>query len=102
MLTCPDSPETSPMPQCNYTTPHKPVPEVLIYRDADEELVEQIYCKATRKASCDADLGGFAGLFDLTAAGFGPGSDTILVSGTDGVGIKLKIAQEMGKHPLLP
>jgi len=108
-LTCPGSPApriTSSTPRYNYTTPHKPVPEVLTYRDAGvdidagEELVERIkpYCKATRRAGCDAELGGFGGLFDLTAAGFGPGSDTILVSGTDGVGTKLKIAQELGKH----
>ena len=42
-------------------------------------------------------LGGFGGLFDLSQAGYNA-SETILVSGTDGVGTKLKIAQAVGKH----
>ncbi|CAO2632379.1 Trifunctional purine biosynthetic protein adenosine-3, partial [Lemmus lemmus] len=44
---------------------------------------------------CSVDLGGFAGLFDLKAAGF---KDPLLASGTDGVGTKLKIAQLCNKH----
>lgn len=39
-------------------------------------------------SGCNAELGGFAGLFDLKAAGF---IDPILVAGTDGVGTKLKV-----------
>jgi phosphoribosylformylglycinamidine cyclo-ligase len=59
--------------------------------DAGEALVERIgpAAKATRRRGADADLGGFGGLFDLKAAGF---KDPILVSGTDGVGTKLKLA----------
>lgn len=46
-------------------------------------------CKSCRcSPGCNAELGGFAGLFDLKAAGF---IDPILVSGTDGVGTKLKV-----------
>jgi len=65
--------------------------------DAGNALVDAIKPAAasTRRAGCNADLGGFGALFDLKAAGF---SDPILVSGTDGVGTKLKVAIESGKH----
>ena len=64
--------------------------------DAGEALVERIApaARATRRSGADADLGGFGGLFDLKAAGF---KDPILVSGTDGVGTKLKIAIDTGR-----
>ena len=42
-----------------------------------------------------ADIGGFGGLFPLDIAGM---QEPVLVSGTDGVGTKLRIAQLMGKH----
>uniref|UniRef100_A0A667XRT5 Phosphoribosylglycinamide formyltransferase n=1 Tax=Myripristis murdjan TaxID=586833 RepID=A0A667XRT5_9TELE len=75
----------------------------LTYKDsgvdiaAGNKLVDMIkpLAKATSRAGCNAELGGFAGLFDLKAAGF---SDPVLVSGTDGVGTKLKIAQACGQH----
>lgn len=51
--------------------------------------------KATSRKGADAGLGGFGALFDLKAAGF---RDPILVSTTDGVGTKLKIAIETGQH----
>src|SRR6185295_7278738 len=65
--------------------------------DAGEALVERIApaARATRRPGADADLGGFGGLFDLKAAGF---KDPILVSGTDGVGTKLKIAIDTGRY----
>lgn len=51
--------------------------------------------KATRRPGADADLGGFGGFFDLKAAGF---SDPLLVAANDGVGTKLKLAIESGRH----
>lgn len=78
----------------------------LTYKDsgvdiaAGNRLVDMIkpLAKATSRPGCNAELGGFAGLFDLKAAGF---TDPILVSGTDGVGTKLKIAQACGIHSTL-
>ena len=63
--------------------------------EAGDALVQRIApaARATRRPGADADLGGFGGLFDLKAAGF---KDPILVSGTDGVGTKLKIAIDSG------
>ena len=65
--------------------------------DAGERLVSAIspLARATARAGADAMLGGFGGVFDLKAAGF---RDPLLVSGTDGVGTKLKIAFETGRH----
>ncbi len=65
--------------------------------DAGNHLVKAIgpLAKATRRPGADGSLGGFGGLFDLKAAGF---DDPILVSGTDGVGTKLKIAFDTGIH----
>ena len=65
--------------------------------DAGDRLVRSIspLAKATARPGADAALGGFGGVFDLKAAGF---SDPLLVSGTDGVGTKVKIAAMMAKH----
>jgi phosphoribosylamine--glycine ligase/phosphoribosylglycinamide formyltransferase/phosphoribosylformylglycinamidine cyclo-ligase/phosphoribosylamine--glycine ligase/phosphoribosylformylglycinamidine cyclo-ligase len=67
--------------------------------DAGNHLVEVIKpaCKSTRRPGCDADLGGFGGLFDLAAAGY-DSANTILIGATDGVGTKLRIAQITKKH----
>src|SRR5918992_3131696 len=65
--------------------------------DAGSALVEAIkpLAKATRRPGADADLGGFGALFDLKRAGF---KDPLLVATNDGVGTKLKIAIETGRH----
>jgi phosphoribosylformylglycinamidine cyclo-ligase len=51
--------------------------------------------RATARAGADAEIGGFGGLFDLKRAGF---ADPVLVAATDGVGTKVKIAIETGRH----
>ena len=65
--------------------------------DAGDALVGDIGPDAarTRRPGADVALGGFGGLFDLSAAGF---SDPILVAATDGVGTKLELARAVGKH----
>ena len=65
--------------------------------DVGNALVEQIkpHAKRTNRSGVMAGLGGFGGLFDLKAAGF---EDPILVSATDGVGTKLRIAIDTGLY----
>src|SRR4051812_35846054 len=65
--------------------------------DAGNSLVERIKpaAAATKRSGVIGGLGGFGALFDLKAAGFG---DPVLVASTDGVGTKLKIAIECGRH----
>ena len=65
--------------------------------DAGNALVDAIkpLAKATRRPGAEASLGGFGALFDLKAAGY---ADPLLVTTTDGVGTKLKIAIETGLH----
>lgn len=65
--------------------------------NAGYELVRQIKTavKSTARPGVVGDLGSFGGMFDL---GKLPTKHPVLVSGTDGVGTKLLIAQKMGKH----
>ncbi|HEV2818857.1 MAG TPA: phosphoribosylformylglycinamidine cyclo-ligase [Allosphingosinicella sp.] len=51
--------------------------------------------RATARPGADAALGGFGGFFDLAAAGY---RDPLLVAANDGVGTKLKLAIEAGRH----
>jgi phosphoribosylformylglycinamidine cyclo-ligase len=64
--------------------------------DAGDELVERIkpLARATRIAEVLEDVGGFAGLCRVPEGV----ADPVLVSGTDGVGTKLKIAFATGVH----
>ncbi len=65
--------------------------------DEGNALVEKIkpLAKATARRGTAAGLGGFGALFDLKEAGY---RDPLLVSTTDGVGTKLKIAIAAGMH----
>jgi phosphoribosylformylglycinamidine cyclo-ligase/phosphoribosylamine--glycine ligase/phosphoribosylglycinamide formyltransferase/phosphoribosylformylglycinamidine cyclo-ligase len=65
--------------------------------DAGTALVDAIkpLAAATRRAGADPSLGGFGALFDLRAAGY---ADPLLVTTTDGVGTKLRIAIDTGRH----
>lgn len=81
------------------SSPDKPI----TYRDsgvdidAGNALVEAIkgVAASTRRSGADAGLGGFGGLFDLKGAGF---RDPVLVAANDGVGTKLRIAIDTGRH----
>ncbi len=77
-------------------------PDRLTYRaagvdiDAGAALVERIkpHVARTLRAGVMGGLGGFGALFELG----GRYREPVLVSGTDGVGTKLKLAQELGRH----
>src|SRR6476646_3576136 len=64
---------------------------------AGNALVEAIkpLARATARPGANAELGGFGGFFDLKAAGY---DDPLLVAANDGVGTKLKLAIEHGRH----
>ena len=65
--------------------------------DAGNALVERIkpLVKRTRRPEVLAGIGGFGGLFALPPGRY---EEPVLVSGTDGVGTKLMLAQQIGKH----
>ena len=58
------------------------------------ELMKQ-YVARTMTESCIGGLGGFGGLFELDCTGM---EHPVLISGTDGVGTKLRIAMLLDKH----
>jgi phosphoribosylformylglycinamidine cyclo-ligase len=84
------------------STPVFTMSDALTYRaagvdiDAGNALVERIkpLVKRTFRPEVMGGLGGFGGLFDLS----GRYKEPVLVSGTDGVGTKLKLAQILNRH----
>ena len=81
----------------------EPPKKPLTYADAGvsiatgNALVKAIapLARATARPGANAELGGFGGFFDLKAAGY---DDPLLVAANDGVGTKLKLAIDMGRH----
>jgi phosphoribosylformylglycinamidine cyclo-ligase len=65
--------------------------------DAGNSLVSAIQplARSTARPGASAELGGFAGLFDLAEAGF---NEPLLVAATDGVGTKLQLLAQSGRH----
>ena len=65
--------------------------------DAGNALVERIkpVVKRTFRPGVMSGLGGFGALFELPVGRY---REPVLVSGTDGVGTKLRLAMQMGRH----
>ena len=65
--------------------------------EAGNALVKRIgpFARSTARLGASAELGGFGGFFDLKATGY---QDPLLVAANDGVGTKLKLAIELGRH----
>ena len=65
--------------------------------DSGNQLVERIkpMVKRTHRSGVMGNVGGFGALFKLADTGY---KNPVLVSGTDGVGTKLRLAIETGKH----
>lgn len=65
--------------------------------EAGYEVVDRIkkHVSSTARRGCMGNIGAFGGMFDLGSLHY---QNPVLVSGTDGVGTKLKIAFELDKH----
>lgn len=65
--------------------------------DSGNQLVDRIkpLVKRTHRSGVMGNVGGFGALFKLADTGY---KNPVLVSGTDGVGTKLRLAIETGKH----
>ncbi len=104
-------PVTAPAPDARFSLQEDPAlaqddsrkPGSLTYRDAGVDidagnsLVDRIKPAVARTSRPEVigGLGGFGGLFQLPADRY---REPVLVSGTDGVGTKLKLAIETGRH----
>lgn len=78
------------------TPPRDAYREAGVDIEAGDEVVDRIkkHVRSTRRPGVLGDIGGFGGLFSL----MGRYRDPVLVSGTDGVGTKLLLAQKLGRH----
>ena len=89
-------------PTRNAKLPNSQPPRPLTYRDAGvdidagDELVERIkpFAKRTLREGVLAGSGGFGAMFEISRNYREP----VIVSGTDGVGTKLKLAFELKRH----
>ena len=81
----------------------KSKPQPLTYRDAGvdidagDRLVENIkpFARKTLREGVLAGIGGFGALFEIARNNY---REPVLVAGTDGVGTKLKLAMQLGRH----
>ncbi|WP_075185824.1 phosphoribosylformylglycinamidine cyclo-ligase [Teredinibacter haidensis] len=87
---------TQQTPPPSQTSPSLSYKDAGVDIDAGNALVERIktVAKRTKRPEVMAGLGGFGALFELPK-GY---DEPVLVSGTDGVGTKLKLALQMQKH----
>src|SRR5690606_8504221 len=93
----------APRPVPSLTSPANMTSKPLTYKDARVDidagnaLVERIkpLVARTTRPEVLTGLGGFGGLFALPPAKY---KEPVLVSGTDGVGTKLNLAQQLGRH----
>jgi phosphoribosylformylglycinamidine cyclo-ligase len=87
------NPETSPEATLSYL-------DAGVDIDAGNELVERIKpaIKSTRREGCVGSVGGFGGLFELPLHRY---RNPLLVSGTDGVGTKLRLAIDLDRKSVV-
>lgn len=83
--------QSTPTDQVTYAQAGVDIEEGARAVDAIKDIVHRTY-----RPEVVGDIGGFGGLFSIAAAK--DMEEPLLVSGTDGVGTKLKIAQLIGKH----